>query len=75
MSCCHGASRNKMFLFTILIEWDNRKLKMNIKITRKIGLFVSQLVPEKNVGRVKLLSQKNWYRLKCVLKKRHKRVD
>ena len=31
---------------------------MNIKITRKIGLFVSQLVPEKNVGRVKLLSQK-----------------
>ena len=31
---------------------------MNVEITEKMVLFVSQLVPEKNVGRVKLLSQK-----------------
>ena len=39
------------------MEWDNRNKKLNVEITEKNGLFVSQLVPEKNVGRVRLLSQ------------------
>ena len=48
---------------------------MNIKITRKNWFVCITVGAGKNVGRVKLLSQKNWYRLECVLKKRHKRVD
>ena len=29
------------------MEWDNRNKKLNVEITEKNGLFVSQLVPEK----------------------------
>ena len=48
---------------------------MNIKITKKNWFVCITVGAGQNVGRVKLLSQKNWYRLECVLTKRHKRVD
>ena len=48
---------------------------MNIYDNEKNWFVCITVGAGKNVGRVKLLSQKNWYRLECVLKKRHKRVD
>ena len=65
----------KCFYSPFLLNGITGKLKMNIKVTRKNWFVCITVGAGKNAGRVKLLSQKNWYRLKCVLKNRHKRVD